>query len=127
MPGLTEVILTLTFVAPVDGGESRTVCEEAETTRELVVCLENELVMARQDLKALDRVIVGATTPEERALFENARKEWSEYLEANCESASQLYAGGSLEGVILLECRRRMTRERIEEIRRILRARLDGA
>jgi len=51
--------------------------------------------------------------------LERAEQKWKDYRDATCQAAADLYAGGSVAGLILVDCRARLATARAAELRAI--------
>lgn len=67
------------------------------------------------ELKKIDPSLVGA----EAALMK-AQRAWIDYRDGQCEGEGFYARGGSLEGLLIATCKTRMTRERTEELRKLI-------
>lgn len=98
----------------------RSGCDEATTTRELEACLKTELEAVAMDIERLQAEVQQGTTVAQRSQLRSAHAAWEKYMDANCQSVTALFEGGSVRGVLLIECELRMTTGRAAEIRGIL-------
>lgn len=104
--------------------------ESGPTTSELRACSESRQRQAETDLKLLldtlrARMADAAVRADERErvavqrkLLEDAQARWLEYVGSQCEAAYQEIFPGTFAPVYRADCRERLTRERIVELRR---------
>lgn len=118
----TVVVLSFQGVAIASAAS----CDDASTTVEMERCLQSKLNGVTEELALLQRTLHTALTESERAILNRASVAWLEYRDTTCQGASILYRGGSMEAIVLLSCRVRMTSERIKELGAIYKERLRG-
>lgn len=75
---------------------------------------------AQENLKALELELQKKHERLSDALddnqFEAATLAWKSYRDAHCASTSNIYAGGSLEKYVLVECKVELTRRRLKSL-----------
>lgn len=102
-----------------EGGE----CETANTTKDMVTCLESRLRTTTNELTKIQKQIEKFLTQEEIGIelvtLRKANTTWMSYRDANCANATSLFEGGSMEPLAFLGCKVRMTEQRIQELRLI--------
>src|SRR5688500_2448795 len=84
------------------------------TTAEVRVCTAQRLRDAEAEMQRYLDAARRAARPV--AALEGAQAAWSAYRDQACRAAAGQYDGGSLQPVVLLDCRLRLTRERSREL-----------
>jgi len=90
------------------------VCSAASAPIDARMCLGDELKRAEEALAT--RLQVARLRAPNPTLVDSAQAAWLAYRRAQCEAEGEEYAGGTLEPVQQLECRVRLTRDRIDEV-----------
>lgn len=92
-------------------------CDEAETTLEMGVCLQDALAAADAELNLTYRLAMEALEdfddPGIAASLKQAQRAWITYRDLACASERALYAGGSMAGIARTGCLLRLTTERV--------------
>jgi uncharacterized protein YecT (DUF1311 family) len=101
-------------VATVALGQPAPSCERMDTTAEMRTCLSDSLRVAEKELERYLAAARCAARPP--AALDSAQSAWTTYRDAACRAAAGQYEGGSLQPVVALDCRLRLTRERTLEI-----------
>jgi len=84
------------------------------TTAEMRICASERLRAAEKDLgRYLEAARRLARPP---AALDSAQAAWLSYRDQACRAAAGQYEGGSLQPVVMLDCRLRLTRERTLEL-----------
>jgi len=91
-------------------------CQNANTTLDMVQCQAKELQERNDDLKVVLSRIEKLADQRQRDLLKRAETAWEAYRDANCTFASDLFRGGSMQGLVVAECQTRLAEERIEEL-----------
>lgn len=84
------------------------------------MCAEYEYVKADLDLNRVYRDLAGRREERDPGKLRKAQRAWIQWRDANCEYESSDIEGGSLQPLVTLNCKRRVTRERIEWILNML-------
>ncbi len=94
-------------------------CDEAETTLEMGVCLQDALTAADDDLNAVYAQAMDGLQGEGYAdgakigqVLKAAQRAWITYRDLACASQAALYEGGSMAGIARTGCLLRLTEER---------------
>jgi uncharacterized protein YecT (DUF1311 family) len=84
------------------------------TTAESRLCTAEKLRAAEADMRRyLEAARRSARPP---ATLDSAQAAWTGYRDLACRGAAGQYDGGSLQPVVALDCRLRLTRERVLEL-----------
>jgi len=78
------------------------------------ICLSDSVRAAERRMQRYLDAARGAARPPEA--LDTAQSAWTSYRDAACRAASGQYEGGSLQPVVALDCRLRLTRERTLEL-----------
>lgn len=98
-------------------------CERVDTTADMRQCLSDSLRVAEKDMERYLAAARRAARPP--AALDAAQSAWTAYRDATCRAAAGQLEGGSLQPVVTLDCRLRLTRERTLEIWRAYLAEAD--
>lgn len=113
---------------PMTEGE----CANAMSQMEMTACATGRFERADAELNMLYRRLIdgarevdrspdngqseGDTRPGEEATLREAQRAWVAFRDAHCRGEGYAERGGSLEPMIVAECRARLTRERIAQL-----------
>jgi len=78
-------------------------------------CIGEDLRSQDERLNATYSVLRNALAAERHAALQRAQRDWIRFRDSNCALRLDK-AGGTLAGVAAGDCRRRMTRERADEL-----------
>jgi uncharacterized protein YecT (DUF1311 family) len=92
-------------------------CKKATTTYEAQKCLTMMLKDSSAKLDELTHQLLSTLHPSAKKAFQNANESWRRYLDDNCKAESTVFEGGTLEGLVLLSCKVRLTDERASGIK----------
>jgi uncharacterized protein YecT (DUF1311 family) len=91
---------------------------EAETTLGMEGCSEQAILRTDAKIDAVaKRIFVRLGSTRARRRFVTAQKAWLTYRNADCASASDVYEGGTLAGVVAADCSAQRTTRHLFEIR----------
>lgn len=92
-------------------------CDEAQTTLEMGVCLQDALAAADAELNLTYRLAMESLgeieLPAVAASLKQAQRAWITYRDLACASERALYEGGSMAGIARTGCLLRLTDERV--------------
>lgn len=117
------IVLLLSIIIAKDSAKGDE-CGIAITTKDMFICLDLRLRATQQELNRLQTRVESLLTKEQRAMLAGAHTTWLAYRDANCACSESLFRGGSMEPLVLLGCKVRMTEQRIKEIGLIYEERL---
>ena len=114
---------------PADPAE----CADAASQAEMTGCAAQRFERAEAELDRLYRSLIeaaratdaspdngrmpGDERPGEEATLREAQQAWTTYRDAHCRGEGYGERGGSMEPMVFEECRARLTRERIAQLR----------
>lgn len=84
------------------------------TTAEVRMCASQRLQAAEREMHRYLEAARSHARP--ASALDGAQSAWGDYRDRACRAAAGQYAGGSLQPVVLLDCRLRLTRERTLEL-----------
>jgi len=114
--GLVLVLIGSASVPVVAAGAD---CEKATTQHEIEECSRAEFESTSRALETAYNGYLTSLAGHERDLLGRAQEAWLRYRDANCEASAAAYAGGSLAATELVACKKRLTHERLAELKRI--------
>ena len=98
-------------------------CANAHTTVEMRDCAGKEYKQADDELNRVYRQLMSKMDDEGRkTALKTAQQAWIKYRDANCDFASYLNRGGTIEPVVRYNCMTAMTVSRMKELREYLEA-----
>jgi uncharacterized protein YecT (DUF1311 family) len=99
-------------------------CADAQTTVEMRDCAGREYKQADDELNRVYRKLMAKIGNDEgrKTALKTAQQAWIKYRDANCEFASYLNRGGTIEPVIRYNCMTAMTVSRMKELREYVEA-----
>lgn len=99
-------------------------CANAQTTAEMRDCAGREYKQADDELNRVYRQLVARIGNDEgrKTALKTAQQAWIKYRDANCDFASYLNRGGTIEPVIRFNCMTAMTESRMKDLREYLEA-----
>ncbi|MGI9481200.1 MAG: lysozyme inhibitor LprI family protein [Hyphomicrobiales bacterium] len=123
-------IIALAFFAAVSISEQAAAsgCENAATQIEINLCMKEELERADKALSValstateflsnLDKQSEAAAGAQSRVdVLSLAQKSWASFRDAHCKLAGLEYAGGSIQPLIINECKAKLARQRMEQL-----------
>jgi uncharacterized protein YecT (DUF1311 family) len=94
------------------------VCPNAETTVEMVACLDERLKATEKVLEThlTEARRIWGDVPEVLQAVNHAQEAWTKFRESQCDAETEVYKGGSIQPVVLLGCWQRLSGQRICEI-----------
>lgn len=114
--GLLSLLIVSTLLAVTARGVD---CGDATTQLEIEKCSKAEFENLNRALETAYSDYWKSRTGRERDLLERAQKFWMRYRDANCEASAAVYAGGSLAATEFVACKKRLSEERLAEMKRI--------
>lgn len=105
--------LILLVVAGSALAQSSDPCK-GETTAEMRKCGSERLRVAEQEMQRYLEAARRIARPP--SALEGAQAAWAGYRDQACRAAAGQYEGGSLQPVVMLDCRLRLARERTLEL-----------
>ena len=108
------VALAPAAIATIALAQSAPSCERADTPAEVRQCLSDSLRTTEKDMERYLAAARRAARPP--AALDTAQTAWTAYRDAACRAATGQIEGGSVQPVVALDCRLRLTRERTLEI-----------
>lgn len=109
-PVLNDPILG--WSAPVPAG-----CKTANTTIEMDSCAGTVFKKNYLEMAALYTALSGKYDAKNRGLLRTSQKSWYRYMIDQCSFATALTEGGSINSMIVTECKNDHTLERIKELK----------
>ena len=98
-------------------------CASAQTTPEMRDCAGKEYKKADDELNRVYRQLIAKIDDEGRkTALKTAQLAWTKYRDANCDFASYLNRGGTIEPVVRYNCITEMTGARMRDLREYLEA-----
>jgi uncharacterized protein YecT (DUF1311 family) len=118
-----KTFVTATFIlllfAPVPRARGQSAidpCTEG-TSPQQMACAEREFKAASEQLKRAGARLYEDLEPRSRVKFRAAERLWLRYRKSNCDTEASIYEGGTIQPLIELRCRARVTRERAAELK----------
>ncbi len=104
--------------------KSKDPCANAQTTVEMRDCAGLEYKQADDELNRVYRQLMAKIGNDEgrKTALKTAQQVWIKYRDANCDFASYLNRGGTIEPVVRYNCMTGMTVSRTKELREYLEA-----
>jgi uncharacterized protein YecT (DUF1311 family) len=87
---------------------------KGETTAEVRICASERLRAAEKELQRYLEATRQVARPP--SALDSAQAAWVAYRDQACRAAAGQYEGGSLQPVVMLDCRLRLARERTLEL-----------
>src|SRR5713101_2138084 len=108
----------------VQAQKTKDPCADAQTTAEMRDCVGREYKQADDELNRVYRKLMAKIGNDEgrKTALKTAQQAWIKYRDANCEFASYLNRGGTIEPVIRYNCMTSMTVSRTKELREYVEA-----
>ena len=102
--------------------KSKDPCADVQTTAEMRDCAGREYKQADDELNRVYRKLMAKIGNDEgrKTALKTAQQAWIKYRDANCDFASYLNRGGTIEPVIRYNCMTSMTVSRTKELREYL-------
>ena len=98
-------------------------CANAQTTPEMRDCAGKAYKKADDELNRVYRQLIAKIDDEGRkTALKTAQLAWIKYRDANCDFASYLNRGGTIEPVVRYNCITEMTEARMRDLREYLEA-----
>lgn len=121
-------VMGLLFL-PVWSAGAEPDCEAPHSTIEVDACAAIELERAEQELERYLEASRERFEEDERTLdaLEEAQEDWERYRSSHCRAVYTLWREGTIRGVMELDCRTALTRERTHEVWRQYLTYPDGA
>jgi uncharacterized protein YecT (DUF1311 family) len=101
------------------GSPAKSGCENPQSQMEMNQCAASSYKAADAELNSLYAALQGKPADAVTQKLQIAQRAWIKYRDANCEAEAELYAGGSIQPMILAACMERVTRARIAELHAI--------
>jgi uncharacterized protein YecT (DUF1311 family) len=111
------ITLIHTFMVASIVGTLPAQCDQAATTEEMQECLVEELNQKEEQLAAVEAEVAEAMAARHAVLVRRATLAWSLYRDLECESEAALYEPGTLAAVVRLQCRVRITDQRLRDLK----------
>jgi uncharacterized protein YecT (DUF1311 family) len=107
---------------PAEPQKTQDPCANAQTTVEMRDCTGREYKQADDELNRVYRQLVARIGNDEgrKTALKSAQQDWIKYRDANCDFASYLNRGGTIEPVVRYNCMTGMTVSRTKELREYL-------
>jgi len=83
-------------------------------------CLGEEFERQDQELNRIYKALVQTLSPNNRLILQKSERAWITYRDAACDFEGSSESGGTLEFLIVGECRVRQTLYRIEDLKKRL-------
>ena len=98
-------------------------CADAQTTPEMRDCAGKAYKKADDELNRVYRQLIAKIDDEgHKTALKTAQLAWIKYRDANCDFASYLNRGGTIEPVVRYNCITEMTEARMRDLREYLEA-----
>lgn len=123
LPGIALIMLVaLSGFSPAQ--KAKDPCADAQTTAEMRDCAGREYKQADDELnRVYGKLTVKIGNREGRkTALRIAQQAWIKYRDSNCDFASYLNRGGTIEPVIRYNCMTSMTASRVKELKEYLEA-----
>jgi len=114
---LVAVCLCL-FGAPALVSAQTVSCDEAMTTREMMVCEKAALDTADKELNRVYDVMQANLDKTGKLLLRDAQRAWIAYRDAECARIADFARGGTMAPLLALGCKAKMTADRTTELAR---------
>jgi len=115
------LILSLEGVRPVLAEEQVNCYVKFSNTLEVGACFNEQLEKYDADLNTTyQSIMVKLRKKGTWGSLQNAQREWITFRDKNCMFHSDLNFGGSAAGPAYVECKARMTQERLDELSDVL-------
>ncbi len=126
--GTMLFVLFSVAISPAVAQEAN--CADPQSTLEMKICASRSLEVADSDLNAnyqkarnamreTDQTLKGTNLAGAEKALRDAQRVWIKYRDAACDAEGFTARGGTLEGLIVLSCRERMTRQRSEDLQHL--------
>lgn len=114
-------ILALGATLPALAEEQVNCYVKFSNTLEVGACFNEQLEKYDADLNTTyQSIMVKLKTRGTWGSLQKAQREWISFRDKNCMFHSDLYFGGSAAGPAFVECKARMTQERLDELSDVL-------
>lgn len=108
-----------TFCATAHSGQKLN-CDIPQTQAEMYACASKAFQETDQKLNRIYKEVMAQLTPEQKTLLVKAQKSWLVVRDNHCKLYEQFYAGGSIMPLMVSNCARELTENRIKELQMIL-------
>lgn len=95
-------------------------CENAQTQTEMNMCAQMRFQKADQELNAVYKQLIELVSKDDKTLVIEAQRQWIAYRDAHCKVYEKMYAGGSMLGMIISNCKEATTLSRINELKELV-------
>lgn len=124
---LLSFAMLIVFAAlgdPAEPQKTQDPCANPQTTAEMRDCAGREYKQADDELNKVYRQLMARIGNDEgrKTALRTAQQAWIKYRDANCDFASYLTRGGTIEPVVRYNCMTGMTVSRMKELREYLEA-----
>lgn len=121
-PALLIVFVALNVLAQPQ--KTQDPCANAQTTAEMRECAGKEYKQADDELNKVYRQLTAKIGDDEgrKTALKTAQQAWIKYRDSNCDFASYLNRGGTIEPVVRFNCMTEMTVSRAKDLRQFLEA-----
>lgn len=89
---------------------------QGQTQMEMNQQAARKLALANNDLHEVQEKIAARLVGPAAASFVTAQRAWQSYREAECSFEGMSTVGGSIHGMIVTQCRTRLTEERVKAL-----------
>ncbi|WP_162053448.1 lysozyme inhibitor LprI family protein [Pontibacter pamirensis] len=108
-----------TFCATAQGGQKLN-CDNPQTQAEMYACASKAFQETDQKLNQIYKEVMAQLTPEQKTLLVKAQKSWLVVRDNHCKLYEHFYAGGSIMPLMVSNCARELTENRVKELQMIL-------
>lgn len=116
---LAPLCLVFTFCATAQGSQKLN-CDNPQTQADMYACASKAFQESDQKLNHVYKEIIAQLAPEQKTLLMKAQKSWLVVRDNHCKLYEQFYAGGSIMPLMVSNCARELTDNRIKELQKIL-------
>ena len=110
---LLVLIVALPSVLPAQDS-TRFACDTAVTTIDMRRCASDTLVAVERELQRYLQEARRVTA--NRAQLDSSQVAWVRYRDLACRAEASEYEGGTMQPLVVLGCRTKVTRERIHQL-----------
>lgn len=112
--GVMALALAMICVFPAS---SKATCENAQTQAEMNDCAARDYVSADSGLNQIYRKMAGQLSGSHRLALKKAQRAWVVYRDKACKSYGLIAEGGSMQSLLVYDCKSRLTKSRTEFLR----------
>lgn len=115
---LAMLIIFVAATGLLQAQKQKDPCADAQTTIEMRNCAGKEYKQADDELNRVYRHLMAKLDDEgHKTALKTAQQAWIKYRDANCDFASYLNRGGTIEPVVRYNCMTSMTSSRTKELK----------